>query len=337
MSALRALVVPIDLGGSPHRWALQPPRRPSTSPSVVSALIDHYGRERRRTPDQTLEVAFFHGGLPTDDQLAQTGSHPVRLACLPTDLPPAALPRLEAAGLRTVELDIATADTPVRRAVGRRAARAALALQARGLRDRGLRVGVVLSPGLPGSDHAAAVADAEWLAAEVRPHFVRLQPALAWAGSDAEGWVAAGRWTPMDLPQAVTTLHAMIGRLEAAGIELARVGLQPGPDLPGRVVAGPVHPNLRALVEYRRFRARIRAALTHAPRARGATVRVHPADLSWARGPANATVRALRVEFGVPELRVEPDPEIPRGRVAWHSGGGPAPGPEDPGEPQSTP
>lgn len=311
---MKPLVVPIDLGGSPHRWALQAPARPPPTPTLVDALVQHYRTERRTHPDQPLEVAFFHGGLPSAELLQAAGAHTKRLACLPGDLTPAAVDHLQAHGVHTIELDVGTA-APIRRSLGRRLSAAALARLIQGLRDRGIRVGVTLSPGLPGASHTTALQDIDWLVDLDAVDLVRLHPALAWADSRGAQWVADGRWTPMSVAQALTTLEPMMDRLDTAGIAVARVGLQPGPDLRARVVAGPVHPNLRALVDTRRFRRRIRAAIQFLPRARVATVRVHPADLSQARGEANRNIRALRAELHLTALHVRPDPTVPRGTV----------------------
>lgn len=311
----RPLIVPVDLGGTSHPWLLRPPLRPAPQPDVVAALVQHYRAERRQHPDQPLEVAFFHGGLPSDAALEAAGPGPKRLACLPGDLSPTTLSHLVARGVSTIELDVGTAHTAVRRGVGRRLTRGALERMIHGLSDRNLRVGVVLSPGLPGSSHDGAVEDAAWVVSLGGVRFVRLLPALAWRGSPAEQLVADGRWQPMRVSEAVTSLEVMMDVLEAGAVEVARVGLQPGPDLGGTVVAGPVHPNLRALVQYRRFRRKLRVALEWMPRARVAVVRVHPADLSWARGQANANVRALRSELRLRELQVRPDPSVSRGTV----------------------
>jgi len=309
----RVVVVPVDLGGSSHRCGLRPARRPPPDPDLVEALIGHYTRERRPTQDTPIEVAFFHGGIPTDDLLKAASPHPVRLSCLPGDLTPAIAQHLLERRVHTLELDIASPHTPIRRGIGRRLGGHHLDRQLRGLRDLGFRLGLVLAPGLPGGSHASAIEAARWAAH--RCDFVRIHPALAWEGSASEDWIESGRWTPMDLGQAVTTVAEMMDVFDQADVPVARVGLQPGPDLTGCVVAGPVHPNLRSLVEVRRFRRRMRTALALAPRTRVSALNVHPSDLSWARGTANENVRALRAELRLPGIRVVPDDRVPRGEV----------------------
>ena len=294
---------------------MHPPSRPLPSVDLVRALIGHYETERRVDPEQPVEVAFFHGGLPCKALLGATEHRAVRIACLPGDLEPALLENLLQHRVETIEIDVGTHQTAHRRSVGRRRSSSALAALVRGLRDRGVRVGVVLTPGLPGTGHADALADAAWVAELAAVDFVRLQPALAWESTLSAQWVADGRWTPMTIAEAITTVEGMMDLLDASGVDVARVGLQPGADLAGTVSAGPVHPNLRSLVEYRRFRRRMRSVLALVPRRRAVELRVHPADLSWAKGQGNANIRSLRAELRLTGLSVRPDGDVARGAV----------------------
>lgn len=314
---MKRLVVPVDLGGSPTECRVRPPLRRRPEPAVVRALIEHYGRDRAPDGGVRMEVAFFHGGVPDAALLEACVPLPVRVSCSPADLTRADAAALVRAGVETIEVEVLTFDTAVLRGLDRgygpKRVRAMLA----GLRGHGLRVGVTLAPGLPGSTHASAVADAQLLADADPPlaDFVRILPALAYPGSGLAALAAAERWQPMTVPEAVTTCAAMLDVFDAAGIPVARVGAQPGQDLPARAVAGPAHPGLRGLVEARRYRRRMQAALAGAPRSRPAIVRVNPKDLAWAKGTANANVRALRAALGLPALRVEPDPGVARGEV----------------------
>ncbi len=313
---MRPLIVPVDLGGSHHRCAVMPAPSPPPDRALVRALVDHYARERAR-PGQPLEVAFFRGGRPHRGLLAEAAPHPVRLACHPGELSPETLARLWDQGVRTLELELLSLQTAVLRPLGRGTGGAALQALVRGARDRGFTLGVHLWPGLPGYDHQAAMDDLAWLCGDGHPRvdFVRILPALALAGTGLARLAAAGRWTPMTLGEAVTTVEAMLEACDEAGLAVARVGLQPAQDLGVAAVAGPDHPNLRGLAESRRFRRRMDAALALAPRSRPAALLVHPADLQWAKGPQGDNIRALRARHGLPQLRLRPAPALPRGTV----------------------
>lgn len=319
----RRLLVPVDLGGSPTACLVRPPLRPSPSPELITALVESYRRDRAPHPGAPVEVAFFHGGLPDPAQVAAAGPFPLRLSCPPGDLSRAQVQALARVGLHTVEVEVLTFDEAVLRDCHRGYSATRAQALIRGLKELGLRVGLVLSPGLPGSDHGQALRDASWAAGLVDPHlrvdFVRILPALAWQGSGLAERAAAGRWRPMRLGEAVTTCAAMVDLLERAQVPVARLGLQPGPDLPAVVAAGPVHPDLRGLVQARRFRARMAQALGQPAAGSRQALRVHPQDLSWAKGTANANVRALRAGLGLRELRLIADPDLPRGCVVGNS------------------
>jgi hypothetical protein len=119
----------------------------------------------------------------------------------------------------------------------------------------------------------------------------------------------------MHLGEAVTTLAEMMDRLEGAGIAVARVGLQPRQDISGSVTAGPAHPNLRQLVEVRRFHQRMAAALCAVPEGSEVELAVNPRDLAWARGTANENVRSLRAQLSLRRLDVLADEAVSRGAV----------------------
>ena len=313
---MRRTIVPVDLGGSPTPCLLRPPLRPPPTPALVQALIAHY-RAERAPPGADLEVAFFHGGLPTDALLEAAAGCAIRVACSPADLSRAEAERLLSAGVGTLELEVGTFQRDVLRALDRGYRPAMVLTMLTVLRARGVRLGATLVSGLPGSSHESAVADVAALVDDGGPlvDFVRLYPALALEGTGLAARAAQGAWVPMHLGEAVTTCVAMAERLDAAGIEIARVGMQPGQDVPGRVAAGPVHPNLRQLVEVRRFHRRMESAMRFVPAGSVVQISVNPRDLAWAKGTANENLRSLRAQLSLEGLTVTPDAAVARGAV----------------------
>ncbi|MCA9572150.1 MAG: hypothetical protein KC656_30130, partial [Myxococcales bacterium] len=129
---------------------------------------------------------------------------------------------------------------------------------------------------------------------------------------------ARRRYTALSLAEALTVCHAQLDVLEAAGVDVVRVGLQPGPDGFGRAVAGPAHPGFRELVEARRTLDRLRAMLVGTPRGAVVTVTCAPADQTRTRGALHANVRTLRAELGLAALQVAEDPALARGTWRIH-------------------
>ena len=312
-------LVPIDLGGSPHGCAVAPPQRPGPSPATVEAMVANYAS---RWPDKDLEVAFFHGGIPSQDLLEAAHGLPLRLSCHPADLTRAGAEMFAAAGGTTVELEAMSLDPHVLRLSERRYTIGRVRTMAERLRSMGFAVGVHLVPGLPGSDTAGAVADLNGLLDEGGPwvDFVRIWPALAFEGAKLAEWAASGAWRPWDLGEAVGALVQMVALADEAGIPVVRVGIQPGHDIPVKAVAGPNHPNIRGEVEVLRFGARIETAVRNSSRSLDPIMLVNPKDLSWAKGTSNSNAKMVRAKLGLRSLKFETDDSVPRGTVLVSGG-----------------
>ncbi len=326
-SARRAAMLPAPLGAclseATHRWVpvplgccpgpvrclLCPPPDPPR-PDAIAALIERFGDQDH---DRPLGVRFFGGAPPTDDQLDAIAGLPFQARVRPDLLQRADADRLLRRGCTAIELDALTFHDDALRDAGRPYRGARVVQMSGALRGLGLRVGGVLAPGLPRTDHARCLADADravglW-------SFVRLHPVLVLAGSALRERLEAGRYEALELAAAVTVCRELVDRLEAGGVEVLRVGLQPGPDGFGRAVAGPRHPSLRELVESRRAFDQIRAAVqrAHPPPGAHLTLRCAPADVSRAHGPLHIHVVTLRAECHLGSVRVAADPALARG------------------------
>lgn len=259
-------------------------------------------------------TTFFVGGAPPDDaQLAVAGAGP-HARVRPDLLSRAEARRLIAAGVRRVELDALSFDDAVLVGVGRRHRAQVAREQADFLRAAGLEVSLILAPGLPGSSHALALADAAE-AARLATH-LRIHPVLVLDDSGLREAHLNGRYEPLDLAQAITTCRGMLEIAESAGVRVVRVGQQPRQDGLGRAVAGPRHPALRELVEARRALDRLRGLLDGTPPGRQIVIRCAPADETRTRGPLNRHIRLLRADYRLQSLHIEADPALERGDLA---------------------
>jgi len=313
VSAGAPVVVPVNLGccASLPRCLLCPPAPVEPGPDLVDALVGHY-RTERTEPGRDLRVGFFGGAPPSDALLDAIAGVPFTVRVRPDLLTRAALERLVTRGVSAVELDALTLDDAVLQGTGRAYRGRWVLAQIDAIRAAGVRVGAVLSPGLPGSSHADAVHDSEVLAPLI--DFARLHPVLVLQRAGLRAAHMDGRYTPLTLGQAVTTCRAMLERLEADGVEVVRVGQNPGPDGLGRAVAGPMHPSLRQLVQARQVIADLHA-LMPALDADRVQIRCNPADETHTRGPRNQHLRDLRAAHGLREVRVVPDPTLARGAL----------------------
>ncbi|MEO0605962.1 MAG: hypothetical protein AAF211_31325, partial [Myxococcota bacterium] len=302
----------VPLGCCPDhpRCLLCPPPPPDPEPSLIEQLVDHYS-SARRDPEQPLAVAFFGGPPPRSEWLAAAGDRPKAVRVRPDLLTRADVTRLADHGVISVELDALTLHAGALRELGRRHRAKLILEQLEGLPAYGLRRGVVLAPGLPGTSHDDALRDAEALAPLV--DFVRLHPVLVLAESGLRDAQMRGRYRPLALGEAVTTCLAMVERFEAAGVVVTRVGSNPGPDGLGRAVGGPRHPSLRQLVDARRTLERLHRQLRETPPGDAIVIRCHPADETHTRGPHNDHIRDLRATHQLASVTVTADPALRRG------------------------
>lgn len=305
-------MVPVALGCCPDapRCLLCPPPPSPPDRELLDALVDHYRRERAG-PDDTLEVRFFGGPLPPTALLDDLPGE-VTLRIRPDLLGRDDAAELARRGVRAVELDALSLDDVALRTAGRRYRGSRVLEMAAGLRALGIRPGVVLAPGLPGTDFAGACEDARRCVGAFDT--ARVHPVLVLAGSRLEELHHQGRYRPLGLGAAITVSRAMVELLEGGDVEVIRVGLQPGPDGFGRAVAGPAHPAFGQLVAARRTLGHLGRLLDGVEPGSRIVIRCAPADETAARGPSSQNVRNLRADFALESLRIQADPALVRGQ-----------------------
>ena len=310
-----AVVVPVNLGCCPdHPRCLlcPPPPSPGPDPDLVAALVEHYRTERAK-PGRALRVGFYGGAPPGPELLDAIGGLPFVARVRPDLLTRAGAADLVARGAVGVELDALTFQDAALRTAGRRYRGRVVAEQLEGLRQLGLRAGIVLAPGLPGTDHHQSVQDA--LRTADMADFARIHPVLVLRGAHLRQAHMDGTYRPLTLGQAITACRAMLDVLEPAGVDVIRVGQSPGPDGLGRAVAGPVHTSLRQLVDARRVLAQLETRLHGVPAGAHIRIRCHPADETHTRGPYNQHIRTLRAAHDLAEVLISPDPALERGQL----------------------
>lgn len=231
-----------------------------------------------------------------------------RLSTRPDALQDSILVRLMEAGVTTVEIGCQSFSQAVLDASGRGHTAVECVAAIKRCRLAGLKVGVQLMPGLPGSDAAEAMLSLRQALA-LKPAFLRIYPTVVIAGTAlAELW-RKGRFFPWTLEEAVEICADMLQLCQAAEVPVIRLGLQAEAQLEKHVLAGPYHPAFGQLVRSRLWRR----ALLQAG-AFGRPVRINPVDLSDALGH-RAENRQWFLERGTP-VCLETDRAIHRGRLS---------------------
>jgi histone acetyltransferase (RNA polymerase elongator complex component) len=295
---------------------------PSSIPSTISSYL------ASASPGDPVQVAFYGGSftaLPVEVQKRYLGAvQPflstgriagIRLSTRPDAVTPGILTLLKQYHVSTIELGAQSMDDEVLLLSDRghtsTHTRSAVGL----LREYAFTIGLQLMPGLPG-DTAGRFHETVERVVSLKPDLVRIYPVLVIRDTPLAELHRTGRYTPLSLDDAVDICRDALERFEAAGIEVARVGLQPTEELerPGTVLAGPWHPAFRQLVESSRFLGLMRALLAPGNGSGPITFIVNPVDLSSAIGQNRRNIHAIRGHYGR-DARIVTDPALPKGSV----------------------
>lgn len=327
------MIIPffIPHAGCPHQCVFCDQRnitgeRTAPEPSSLPSTISRYLASQKRTGP--IEVAFYGGtftSLPSRVQRAyltpvqsfiDSGKIAgIRLSTRPDAITADILSLLKQYHVTTVELGVQSMDDEVLQLAGRGHTAADTVDAIRLLREHGFTTGLQLMPGLPG-DTPGRFRETVRQAIDLRPDLVRIYPALVIKDTPLAERYRTGRYTPLSLEDAVDLCRDAVDRFAAAGITVARVGLQPTEELerPGTVLAGPWHPAFGQLVRSARFLESMRGLLPPDSASGPVTFAVHPADLSSAIGQDRRNIRVLRERHGR-DASIVSDPALPRGVI----------------------
>ena len=142
--------------------------------------------------------------------------------------------------------------------------------------------------------------------AALRPDGVRIYPTVILRGTPLEELWRSGKYRAHSVREAVMRCAPIVELFRAAGIPILRLGLNPTEDLSaGEAVAGAYHPALGELVYGKVWLERARAAFRALPSLpRRAVLLVPEKKVSVMTGQRRCNLLALRMEFGLEELRV---------------------------------
>jgi histone acetyltransferase (RNA polymerase elongator complex component) len=299
------------------------PVPPSTIPQKIIEYL------AISSSDNPAHVAFYGGSftaLPFETQRAYLNAvqpfihsgqiADIRLSTRPDCITSEVLALLKEYRVTTIELGVQSMDDVVLARSGRGHTAADTVKAVSLIKSSCFLVGLQLMPGLPG-DSAETFMKTIDTVIELKPDFVRIYPALVIKDTPLEDLYRSGRYVPLSLDDAVTLCREALERFDLAGIDVIRIGLQPTEELgkTGTIIAGPYHPAFRQLVESSILLDKMRTALRkRQEKTAKVTFQVNPRDLSTAIGQQRSNIKLLKKEFGVREIRIVGEDNIPRRR-----------------------
>ena len=277
----RILPVFLPFAGCPSRCLfcaqdVQTGALPAPLPSVLDAAEKTLAKLRARNAPLP-ELAFYGGtftAMPLEwqslclnfaEMLRARGLiAAARCSTRPDAVTPSALQRLKNAGLSTVELGVQSFHTPALTVSGRGYPGETALAACRMVQEAGLTLGVQLMPGMPGLGYDEARNDID-LTLAARPGCVRLYPCLVLEGAPLADIWRAGGFTPWNFEDTLAFMAEACLRFWEADIPLIRMGVAAQPGLEERILAGPRHPALGAMVRAAALAAFIAARLRASP------------------------------------------------------------------------
>lgn len=220
-----------------------------------------------RDEGASVEIAFFGGtftGIPRDIQadllhsaqkfLRRGEIAHIRCSTRPDCIDASGLEFVKSYGMDIIELGVQSLDDDVLLKSGRGHSAASVQAASRLILGHGLTLGHQLMLGLPGDSPDKDLESAR-RSIEMKPHMVRLYPALVVKGTPMEAMYSRGEYAPYSLDLAIETCAQIMELYESAGIKVIRAGLQATEEFrPGRALtAGPYHPAFKELVISHRF------------------------------------------------------------------------------------
>lgn len=212
----------------------------------------------------TPEIAFYGGnftGLGWADQqellsivkeAVYTTGIPanIRISTKPDYIDKIILARLKEDQVSTIELGIQSLSNDVLNASNRHYTAATAIKACRLVLESGLNLGVHLMLGLPKDTKEKTLKSVDKILA-LHPNFIRIHPTLVLRNTELEKQYSTGNYQPLSLTEAIEWCKEMVYRCDQAQVPVARLGLQPSPELckPGTVVAGPFHSAFGELVK----------------------------------------------------------------------------------------
>jgi histone acetyltransferase (RNA polymerase elongator complex component) len=300
-----------------------------TDTAFAETVRAHLNRGKRK--DGPVQIAFYGGtftGMDRNEQrrllklaeafLREGAVDGIRISTRPDEIDAEGLDLLRTHSVTTVEVGAQSLDDEVL-LLSQRGHTAADTIRALVLlKKRGFETGLHLMVGLPG-DNPDRFAETIRRVIDLRPDTVRIHPTLVLRDTPLAEIFKQGKYLPLTLSDAVNFCKDALKALTAEGIPVIRLGLQTTRELeePGAVIAGPFHPSFRSLVETALFLDMATALLFSAGQENGAPVLsahfiLSPADLSNFYGRGRENIKALRHRFGLCEIRVSSDPDLPR-------------------------
>ncbi len=275
---------------------------------IINTIESHLGSFKEG--NRRVEIGFFGGSFTGISQASQqkylslaqpyiaTGDiQSIRLSTRPDYINTEILDFLKQYHVETIELGAQSMDDRVLKASRRGHTAAQTAEAAALIQSKGFKLGLQMMIGLPGDSLESSLETARQIIA-LKADNTRIYPAVVIRYTIMHQWFEKGRYEPLKLEDAVAWTKQIIPLFELAGVKVIRVGLHPSEDLVSgkELVAGPLHPSFRELVETEIW-ADLLEPLLHLNEKNSLNIQVPKKEINYAIGYKGRNKKRLLEKF----------------------------------------
>lgn len=236
-----------------------------------------YGGSFTGLPREILKAYLSQGRALIDEGLI----HSMRCSTRPETINSNVVEEISLGGMTTVELGVQSLNNEVLRLCGRQYDVQTVRNSVSLLKKRGLQVGLQQMVGLPGSEPMEESRDTAKRMISMDPDFVRIYPTVVLPGTELYQMMLAGKYTPLELVEAVNISAEILSLYEEAGIPVIRIGLQASENLDNNgEMVGPYHPSFGEMVRTKVAVKRMKQKLRQFPKGSKVEIFSDPASLS---------------------------------------------------------
>lgn len=301
------------------------------APVEVKKIID--AALKTLPPGAGAEVAFFGGSFTAIDirlqqkylsvvkpYIVEKLVSGIRISTRPDFIDHSKLEFLRAWGVKTIELGVQSLDDKVLLASGRGYKSETVLKAAELIKEQNFQLGIQLMVGLP-QDNLLSDLYTTRRTIALGPDMVRIYPTLVIEGTPLAARYRKHKYKPLSLAEAVGICMQMYLHFQKAGIKVIRMGLHPEEELTrdDTLLAGPFHPSFGELVMQEIFKEQAGKLMGKLPGEGGnihqIRLYVNSKDLSKMIGCRKQNISFLKEVFGLRDIFIAPDSEIPRDAV----------------------
>ncbi|AOT68390.1 elongator complex protein 3 [Geosporobacter ferrireducens] len=280
---------------------------------------------------KTIEIAFYGGSFTGIEQQYQEELltvafnwkkkgfiQEIRISTRPDYISESIIERLSSFGVTVIELGVQSMDIDVLKASCRGHLPEDVIYAATLIKSRGIQLGLQMMIGLPEDTLEKSIYTADQIIA-LTPDFVRIYPTLIIRDTYLEVLFQKGLYVPLTLADALLYAETLALKFLKHDIPIIRLGLQPTEDvaLGKAVIAGPVHPAFRQMVETEIYRHMLEKIFRYHRIEHLDIVEIkgNDADISALAGQKRRNVIELQKNFNIKRIKIVRNNELNKGTI----------------------